>query len=96
MNRRLQLEQEKAHLLRTIEQQRLDLSAEKTRWLYSTRHADHYWRMMMDVRKYLILGSGLAVLLGFKHRGRLNRWLRKAVRIGEAVMLIRNTFTNHS
>ncbi len=91
MNHR-QLAQEKAILLRQIEQQRLDLANSTAHWIEVTAPYDSGWAKIVSMRKYLMVGSSLVALYGIRHPSKIVRWSRRAVSLWGAIRLFRNTF----
>ncbi|MFC3394307.1 YqjK-like family protein [Brenneria rubrifaciens] len=89
-----QRNREKAQLLRTIQQQRLDLSARKSEWLASTARYDRYWQNLVQWRKYWIVGSSLIALYGARHPLRFIRWGRRAIGLWGTAKLLRKTFSH--
>lgn len=90
---RRQLAEDKALLLARIQQQRLELAQEKRRWLTTANHYDRYWRQLVGLRRYLLLGSGVLAVLGVRHRGRLLVWGRRAVKVWGVVNVFRSAFS---
>ncbi|MCA7001349.1 YqjK-like family protein [Dickeya solani] len=90
MNRQRRLEAEKQQLLRQIQQQRLDLAANKNRWLEITAPCDDYWRKWAWVRRYLVVIPPAVAILGIRHPRRLMGFVRKAAGIWSALKLIRS------
>ncbi|MEH2920547.1 YqjK-like family protein [Samsonia erythrinae] len=91
MSQRQQREMKKAQLLRQIQQQRLDLSASKNRWLNATARYDRYWQNLMQWRKFWIAGSGLVALYGIRHPKRMFLWGRRLVGIWGTFRFMRKT-----
>ncbi|CNH00314.1 inner membrane protein YqjK [Yersinia thracica] len=91
MSRR-QLAQEKAALLREIQQQRLDLANSAAHWIEVTAPYDRGWVKIVSMRKYLMVGSSLVALYGIRHPSKFIRWSRRAVSAWGTVQLFRNTF----
>ncbi len=91
MNHR-QLAQEKAILLRQIEQQRLDLANSTAHWIEVTAPYDSGWAKIVSMRKYLMVGSSLVALYGIRHPSKIVRWSRRAVSVWGSIRLFRNTF----
>ncbi|CDG48510.1 YqjK-like family protein [Serratia symbiotica] len=92
MSRRHDLKREKEHLIRQIQQQRLDLAESKTRWLEKTTRIDRSWQMVFGLRRYLVLGSGVMALYGIRHPSKLIRWSRRALGAWGAIRLFKKTF----
>lgn len=89
-----QRDKEKVQLLRKIQQQRLDLSANKKYLLGSTAPYDRYWHNLLQWRKYWIVGSGLIAVYGVRHPSRLIRWGRRAVGLWGTLRFFRKTFSS--
>jgi len=81
----------KAHLIRKIQQQRLDLASEKQQWLNATAGYDRSWNTLLNLRKYLIAGSSLLALYTIRHPSRLVRWTKRALGLLGTIKLIRST-----
>jgi len=81
----------KAQLLRKIQQQRLDLSAEKRQWSIATARYDRGWNTLLSLRKYLITGSSLLALYNIRHPSRMVRWTKRALGLLGTFRLIRST-----
>ncbi len=81
----------KARLLRKIQQQRLDLTAEKREWFIATAGYDRGWNTLLSFRKYLIAGSSLLALYNISHPSRLVRWTKRALGLLGTIRLIRST-----
>lgn len=92
MSRRKVREEEKARLLLQIEQQRLDLAAQRHAWLEKTAPLDHGVTLLLGWRKYLVLASGLFAIYGAKHPRKTLRWSRYLVNTWSTARLIRRTF----
>ncbi|CNI75400.1 cell division protein FtsH [Yersinia mollaretii] len=91
MSRR-QLAEEKAALLREIQQQRLDLANSAAHWIEITAPYDRGWAQIVGMRKYLMVGSSLLALYGVRHPSKLIRWSRRAVSAWGTIQLFRRTF----
>lgn len=79
MSRRHDMKREKEHLIRQIQQQRLDLAESKTWWLGKTTRIDHSWQMVFSLRRYLVLGSSVMALYSIRNPSKLIRWARRAL-----------------
>ncbi|WP_263064479.1 YqjK-like family protein [Dickeya dadantii] len=90
MNRQQRLAAEKQQLLRQIQQQRLDLAANKNRWLEITAPCDGYWQKLALIRRYLVVIPPVVAILGIRHPRRLMGFVRKAASIWSALKLIRS------
>ncbi|MGM3162120.1 YqjK-like family protein [Dickeya undicola] len=89
MNRQQRLAAEKQQLLRQIQQQRLDLAANKNRWLEITAPYDSYWQKLAWIRRYLVVIPPVIAILGIRHPRRLVKLARRATGIWSALKLIR-------
>ncbi|ACZ75441.1 conserved hypothetical protein [Dickeya parazeae Ech586] len=89
MNRQQRLAAEKRQLLRRIQQQRLDLAAEKNRWLEMTAPYDACWQKWARVRRYLVLIPPAIAILGIRHPQRLIGFARRAATVWSTVKLVR-------
>lgn len=92
MSRRQSREQKKEQLIRQIQQQRLDLTANKTLWLDTTEPLDRGWQTLYGLRKYLAIGSGVVALYAVRHPSLLIRWSRRALSLWGTLRLVRKTF----
>lgn len=90
MNHRQYRERRKEQLIRQIQQQRLDLAANKTLWLEKTEPFDRSWQTLYGLRKYMAIGSSVIALYGIRHPSKLIRWSRRALSVWGTVRLIRN------
>ncbi|RCV89875.1 YqjK-like family protein [Billgrantia montanilacus] len=63
----------KARLLATIEQQRIDILVESSRWREASRPLDDGWRSLMRFRGIILAAGGLAVLQSARHPSALVR-----------------------
>ncbi|MEE3662285.1 YqjK-like family protein [Brenneria sp. g21c3] len=86
-----QRDKEKILLLRKIQQQRLDLSANKQYLLKSTAPIDRYWSNLMQWRKYWVVGTGLIAVYGIRHPSRLILWGRRAIGLWGTFRFLRKT-----
>lgn len=89
MSRR-EREQRKADLLRLIQQQRLDLSAECRDWLYATERFDRGWLQLVSLRRYFAIGSSLMALWSVRHPRRMGRWVRRGLGAWSTWRMIRS------
>nr|WP_298249643.1 YqjK family protein [uncultured Halomonas sp.] len=69
---------EKTALEERIEQQRVDILVEASRWQTATQPLDGGWHRLMRFKTPLYALGGLLVLRLSKHRGRLLRYGRRA------------------
>lgn len=88
-----QREREKAQLLRRIQQQRLDITAERKRWLAATEGYDRAWHTLTRWRRYWLVGCSAAALYGIRHPSRLVRWARRAIGLLGTYRLLRKTLS---
>ncbi|MFE8048176.1 YqjK-like family protein [Brenneria goodwinii] len=88
-----QRDKEKIQLLRKIQQQRLDLSANKKSLLESTAPCDRYWHNLLQWRKYWVVGSGLIAIYGLRHPSKLILWGRRAVGLWGTFRFLRKTLS---
>ncbi|MFC0228196.1 YqjK-like family protein [Serratia aquatilis] len=92
MNHRQYREWKKEQLIRQIQQQRLELTANKVLWLEKTERIDHSWQTLFALRKYIAVGSSIIALYGIRHPSKLIRWSRRALSILGTARLIQKTF----
>ncbi len=83
---------EKVRIMRKIERQRLELSRAGDDWLDATAKIDRGWVKLVDMRKYLVVGSSLIAVYGIRHPSVIVRWSRRAFGIWGTVRLFRKTF----
>ncbi|KAB8311866.1 hypothetical protein EH228_09110 [Erwinia endophytica] len=83
-------DERKAGLLRQIQQQRLDLSAEKKLWLESTARYDHGWQKLVGLRRYMAVGSGLMAIWSIRHPRFITRWARRGFSAWSTWRMVRN------
>ena len=83
---------EKVRILRKIERQRYELSQTGADWLEATAKIDRAWVKIVDMRKYLVVGSSLVAVYGIRHPSVIVRWSRRAFGIWGTVRLFRKTF----
>ncbi|MFZ1874397.1 MAG: YqjK-like family protein [Chania sp.] len=92
MNHRQYREWKKQQLIQQIQQQRLDLAANKTLWLEKTECLDQGWQTLFSLRKYVAIASSIVALYGIRHPGKFIRWSRRAIGIFGTIRLIRKVF----
>ncbi|UJR63189.1 YqjK-like family protein [Dickeya zeae] len=90
MNRQQRLAAEKQQLLHRIQQQRLDLAAEKNHWLDLTAPYDECWQKWARIRRYLVLIPPAIAILGIRHPQRLIGFARRAATVWSTVKLVRS------
>ena len=83
---------EKVRIMRKIERQRQELSRAGDDWLDATAKIDRGWVKLVDMRKYLVVGSSLIAVYGIRHPSMIVRWSRRAFGIWGTVRLFRKTF----
>ena len=83
---------EKVRIMRKIERQRQELSRAGDDWLDATAKIDRGWVKLVDMRKYLVVGSSLISVYGIRHPSVIVRWSRRAFGIWGTVRLFRKTF----
>ncbi|GBU13083.1 hypothetical protein AwEntero_16840 [Enterobacterales bacterium] len=85
---------EKVKLLRKIDRQRAELAVGRVEWLEATAKVDRGWVQLVDMRKYLVLGSSVLAIYGIRHPSSMVRWSRRAFGIWGTVQLFRRNFMN--
>ncbi|WP_181869978.1 YqjK family protein [Halomonas sp. DQ26W] len=75
----------KAVLLATIEQQRIDILVESSRWREASRPFDVGWRSLMRLRGVMLAAGGVLMLKGARHPSSL---VRAGKRIAAGVLLL--------
>lgn len=88
------LKREKEHLIRQIQQQRMDLAESKIRWLEKNTRIDRSWQIVFGLHRYLVFGSGVMVLYVIRHPSKLIRWLRRTLSAWGAIRLFKKTFSD--
>jgi len=83
-------DEHKAGLLRQIQQQRLDLSAEKKQWLESTARYDQSWLKLVSLRRYIAIGGGLMEIWSIRHPRFITRWARRGFAAWSSWRMVRN------
>ncbi|HEY4434751.1 MAG TPA: YqjK-like family protein [Lelliottia sp.] len=83
-------ERQKAHLLRQIQQQRLDLNASRHRWLEATAPIDRGWHTLLRLRSWAMVGSGLVAVWSVRHPRFLLRWTKRGLGIWSTWRIARN------
>lgn len=92
MSQRRSPEIEKAILLRKIERQRNELAESCHDWLNATAKFDRHWLKIMDMRKYLVVGSSILAVYTLRHPSIIIRWSRRAMGLWGTLRLFRRTF----
>jgi len=82
----------KARLLRQIERQRGELSIASHDWLQATEKVDRAWIKLLDMRKYLAVGSSVLAIYSIRHPSFLLRWAKRGFGVWSTVRLVRRTF----
>ncbi|MFC0140737.1 YqjK-like family protein [Erwinia mallotivora] len=85
-----ELKERKAELLRLVQQQRLDLSAEKKLWLESTARYDSGWLTLVSLRRYLAVGSSLMAIWSVRNPRIITRWARRGLGLWSTWRMVRN------
>lgn len=85
-----ELSSRKAKLLRQVQQQRLDLSAEKKQWLERTAGYDSGWLTLISLRRYLAVGSSLMAVWSIRNPRKITRWVRGGLGIWSSWRMVRN------
>ncbi len=80
----------KARLLSQIRQQRLDLSAARRDWFAVTGRYDHGFMTLLNLRRWITVGSGLMAIWSVRHPRGLFRWARRGVGLWSTWRLVRN------
>ena len=90
MSPRQEREAHKAHLLRQIQQQRLDLSASRRDWLDATQPYDRGWSKLVSLRSWFMVASSAMAVVSLRHPRFLVRWARRGVGIWSTWRMVRN------
>lgn len=96
MSSRTEREARKAHLLRQIQQQRLDLAASQRDWLEATRPLDRGWSTLLSLRSWALVGSSVMAVWSVRHPRFLVRWARRGFGTWSAWRLLKNTLREQS
>lgn len=83
---------EKVKLLREIDRQRAELASGRLEWLEATARIDRGWLKLVDMRKYLVLGSSVMAIYGIRNPSSVVRWSRRAFGLWGTVQLFRRQF----
>lgn len=89
MNRREQLSRHKAVLLGEIHQQRLDLQRSCEDWTDATTSLDRGWFTLLNLRTWLMAGSGVMAVWSVRHPRFLGRVARRGLGIWSTWRLVR-------
>lgn len=84
----------KAELLRLVQQQRLDLSAEKKLFLEATARYDRGWLKLVSLRRFAVVGSGLMAIWSVRHPRRITRWAKRGLGLWSTWRVVRNYLPN--
>ena len=79
MSSKVERERRKAQLLSQIQQQRLDLSA------------DRRWNMLLSLRSWALVGSSVMAIWTIRHPNMLVRWARRGFGVWSAWRLVKTT-----
>ncbi|PXX97388.1 YqjK family protein [Halomonas sp. LBP4] len=69
----------KARLEAAIEQQRIDILVEASRWREAGHYLDDGWHKLMQARTPLLIGGGLLLYRGIRHPASVARLARRLV-----------------
>lgn len=86
---RREREQRKAELLSVIQQQRLDLSACRREWATVTAPWDRGWNMLVSLRSWAMMGSGIMAIWGVRHPRFLMRWSKRGMGLWSTWSMVR-------
>jgi len=70
-------DQRKVELLRQIQQQRLDLSLAKHRWLEVTAPYDRGWHAIVSFRRYIMIAGSVLALWNVRRPGKMMRMAKR-------------------
>ncbi|WP_338560601.1 YqjK-like family protein [Erwinia sp. E_sp_B04_7] len=87
-------DERKADLLRQVQQQRLDLSAGKKRFLESTARYDQGWLTLVSLRRYAAVGSGLMAIWSVRNPRIITRWAKRGLGLWSTWRVVRNFMPN--
>lgn len=82
-------DERKAELLRQIQQQRLDLSADKVFWLERTARYDRGWLTLVNLRRYVAVGSGLMAVWSVRNPRFITRWAKRGLGLWSTWRVVR-------
>lgn len=91
MSSKQELTRRKAHLLSTIQQQRLDLSTCQRDWVSATQSYDRSWNMLLNLRSWALVGSSIAAVWSVRHPRFLIRWARRGFGLWSAWRMVKST-----
>lgn len=94
MSRR-DIERRKQRLLEEIQQQRLDLKASERDWYQLTSRYDSLWHTVIGLRRYIVVGSGLAAAWSLRHPKFLVRWVKRGFGLWSSWRMIRKALPRH-
>ncbi|WP_158780410.1 YqjK-like family protein [Pantoea sp. BAV 3049] len=83
-------DERKAELLRQVQQQRLDLSADRNLWLERTARYDHGWLTLVGLRRYVAVGSGLMAIWSVRNPRFITRWAKRGFGVWSTWRVVRN------
>lgn len=90
MSPRQEREERKAHLLREIQQQRLDMSASRRNWLEATQPYDRGWDRLVSLHSWVMVGSSAMAVVSLRHPRFLVRWARRGLGVWSTWRMVRN------
>ncbi|CAM3723326.1 YqjK-like family protein [Xenorhabdus thuongxuanensis] len=82
---------QKQQLLKEIQQQRQLIAAYSRNWLEVAQPYDKGWQTLVAFKPYVAIGSGLALLYGFRHPRQFYRWSHRIINIFRIIKIVRNT-----
>jgi len=90
---RRERQQHTAELLSRIQQQRLDFNAGCQDWLALMSPYDRGWKRVLNLRAWLVAGSGVMAIWSVRHPRFLMRWSKRGVGVWSTWRLLRNTLS---
>ena len=81
----------KARLLSEIQQQRLDLTANRRDWLESTGAYDRGWNTLLSLRSWALVGSSAMAVWSVRHPNMLVRWAKRGLGAWSLWRLVKTT-----
>ena len=81
----------KARLLSEIQQQRLDLTANRRDWLESTGAYDRGWNTLLSLRSWALVGSSAMAVWAVRHPNMLVRWAKRGLGAWSLWRLVKTT-----
>lgn len=87
----LERQQQKAALLRKIQQQRIDLSRASRDWQQVTAPYDRGWQVVMQFRRYLLVAGGALAIWNIRRPSKLMTLTRRGLNIWSSFRMVRST-----